>query len=124
MTVLMLGQQLELGYYRAAFLESHGIKVIFPENKSAALAAIQANGFDAVIISYTLPRETAKEFVNLIRQLDTDCPIVAITQNRWNEDGFEHDETVLDIQKPPALLDALIRIEKRRHSQSQMRRVK
>lgn len=124
MTVLMLGQQLELGYYRAAFLESHGIKVIFPENRNAALAAIRAGGFDAVIISYTLPRETAKEFVNLVKQTDKDCPIVAITQNRWDEDGFEHDETVLDIDKPPALLDALIRIEKRRQSQSQMRRVK
>ncbi|HUK46462.1 MAG TPA: hypothetical protein VLW06_02675 [Terriglobales bacterium] len=124
MTILMLGQQLELGYYRAAFLQSHGFHVIFPENKSAALAAIQAGGFDAAIISYTLPEETAKEFVGMIKQLDKDCPVVAITQKRWNGEGFEHDETVLDVDRPPALLEALIRIEKRRQGQSQIRRVK
>ena len=63
MTVLMLGKQLELGYYRSAFLQGHGFQVIFPENKEEGLAAIQAGGFDAVIISYTLSRESAKEFV-------------------------------------------------------------
>jgi DNA-binding NtrC family response regulator len=124
MTVLMLGQQLELGYYRAAFLESHGFRVIFPENRNAALSAIQAGGFDAAIVSYTLPRETAKELVSLIKQVDKDCPVVAITQERWDENGFEHDETVRDIDRPPALLEALIRIEKRRQAQLQIRRVK
>ena len=121
MTILMLGQQLELGYYRSEFLRSHGFKVIFPENKTAAVAAIRAGGFDAVIISYTLSKESAKEFVNLIRQAYKDCPIVAITQKQRNEDGFEPDELVLDVDQPPALLDALIRIEKRRQS---IRRVK
>jgi len=58
MTILMLGRHLELGYYRSEFLKSHGFGVIFPENKTAALAAIHAGGFDAVIISYTLSKET------------------------------------------------------------------
>lgn len=124
MTVLMLGQQLELGYYRAEFLKSHGFQVIFPENKNEALSAIRAGGYDAVIISYTLPRDTAKEFVSLIKQADQDCPVVAITQRRWDEDGFQHDETVLDVDRPPALLEALIRIEKRRQERSEIRRVK
>jgi DNA-binding response OmpR family regulator len=120
----MLGQQLELGYYRAEFLKSHGFQVIFPENKNEALSAIRAGGYDAVIISYTLPRDTAKEFVSLIKQADQDCPVVAITQKRWDEDGFQHDETVLDVDRPPALLEALIRIEKRRQERSEIRRVK
>jgi hypothetical protein len=50
--------------------------------------------------------------------------VVAITQERWDENGFEHDETVRDIDRPPALLEALIRIEKRRQAQLQIRRVK
>ena len=113
MTVLMLGRQLELGYYRAAFLESHGFQVIFPESKNAALAAIQAGGFDAVIISYTLSNESAEEFFNLIKQTDKDCPVVAITQELTTKGSFAADEKVLDKDRPPALLDALIRIAKR-----------
>jgi DNA-binding NtrC family response regulator len=123
MTVLMLGQHLELGYYRAEFLKLHGFQVIFPENRNAAVSAIRAGGYDAVIISYTLPKETAKEFLSLIKEADKDCPVVAITQKRWDEGGFEHDETVMDVDRPPALLQALIRIEKRRQ-RSQIRRVK
>jgi len=96
MTVLMLGRQLELGYYRAVYLQSQGFQVIFPENKDEALAAIRAGGYDAVIISYTLSKESANEFVNLVKQLDKDCPVVAIMQERSEERGFEPDEKVLD----------------------------
>jgi DNA-binding response OmpR family regulator len=123
-TVLMLGKQLELGYYRSAFLQGHGFQVIFPENKEEGLAAIQAGGFDAVIISYTLSRESAKEFVTLIKQKDRDCPVVAITQKGWDVEDVEHDEKVLDVDRPQALLEALIRIEKRRQDRAQIRGVK
>ena len=114
MTVLMLGRQLELGYYRVVYLQSHGFQVIFPENKNAALTAIRAGGFDAAIISYTLSKESAKEFVKLIKQMDKDCPVVAITQKEGEEEDFEHDEKVLDVDRPPALLEALIRVAKRK----------
>lgn len=113
MTVLMLGRQLELGYYRAVYLQSHGFQVIFPENKDAALAAICMGGYDAVIISYTLSKESANEFVNLVKQRDKDCPVVAIMQERSEERDCEPDERVLDRDRPPALLEALIRIAKR-----------
>jgi DNA-binding response OmpR family regulator len=119
MTVLMLGRQLELGYYRAVYLQSHGFQVIFPENKNAAFAAIRAGGFDAVIISYTLSKVSAKEFVSLIKQLDKDCPVVAITQRGWEEEDFECDEKVLDVDRPPALLEALLRIAKRTRERQQ-----
>jgi DNA-binding response OmpR family regulator len=65
MTILMLGRHLELGYYRAEFLKSHGFQVIFPENKAAAISAIETGDFDAIIVSYTLSTETTKELVNL-----------------------------------------------------------
>jgi DNA-binding response OmpR family regulator len=124
MTVLMLGRQLELGYYRAAFLKSHGMHVIFPENKAAAISAIKTSDFDSVIVSYTLSKETTKELVNLIKQTSPDCPIVAITQEPWNEDGFEYDETILDRSGPEGLIEALTRVEKRKQEQSHIRRVR
>jgi DNA-binding response OmpR family regulator len=114
MTVLMLGRQLELGHYRAEFLKSHGFHVIFPENKSEALAAIREGAFDAAIISYTLSRESAQEFAALIEQVSPDCSLVAIVQQPEEQASFSRDETVLDVAPPKALLDALIRIEKRR----------
>jgi DNA-binding response OmpR family regulator len=124
MTVLMLGRQLELGYYRAEFLKSHGIHVIFPEKKAAAISAIRTGDFDAVIVSYTLSTETTNELVRLIKQTSPDCPIVAITQQRSNEHGFQRDETILDRSGPQGLIDALIRIEKRKQEQSPIRRVR
>ncbi|MGH9517035.1 MAG: hypothetical protein ACRD3P_15305 [Terriglobales bacterium] len=122
MTVLMLGRQLELGYYRAEFLKSHGIRVIFPEKRAAAISAIKTGDFDAVIVSYTLSKETAKELVHLVKQTSADCPIVAITQQSWDLDDFERDETILDRSGPQGLIDALIRVEKRKQEQSQIRR--
>ena len=123
MTVLMLGRQLELGYYRAEFLKSHGIRVIFPEEKAAAISAIKTSDFDAAIVSYTLSKESAAELVNLIKQTSPDCPIVAIAQQPWNEDEFRRDETILDRQGPQALIDALIRVERRKQGQSNIRQV-
>ena len=114
MTVLMLGRQLELGYYRAEFLKSHGIRVIFPETDDEAISVMQSGHFDAVIVSYTLEEQTAKEFVKLVKQVSPDCPVVAITRQRLGDPKCVRDETVLDTDKPQALLQALIRIEKRR----------
>ena len=114
MTVLMLGRHLELGHYRAEFLKSHGFRVIFPESKNEALATIREGAFDAVIISYTLSKKSAQEFVALIEQVNPDCSLVAIVQRPEEHASFPRAETVLHVAPPKALLDALIRIEKRR----------
>ena len=47
--------------YIVELLKSHGIDVIFPENRQAALAAIRSGGFDVVLLSYSLSDDTAKE---------------------------------------------------------------
>lgn len=126
MTVLMLGQHLELGHYRAEFLRMHGFKVIFPENKNDAIAAIKAAEFDAVIVSYTLPKDVAVEMVNLVKSVSPDCPLVAITQDPWEVGRYPRDETILDKDPPRALIDALVRIAKRNEGRanSGIRRIK
>lgn len=97
MTVLMLGTEVELGHSRAEFLQSHGVgvKVVFPESKTAALSAIRGGNFDVVILSYTLPNEIAKELVDPIDQVCPDCPLIAITRERRKGREFKPDETVL-----------------------------
>jgi DNA-binding response OmpR family regulator len=109
-TVLMLGRHLELGHYRTEFLKSHGINVIFPESKQAALAAIRAGGFDVVILSYSLSDETAKELVEIIDQAWPQCPLIAITENRWEDHVLSPDAMVLASDPPHSLLDVINRV--------------
>lgn len=123
MTVLILGKQLELGHYRAEFLQSYGIHVVFPESRKDAIAAIRAGNFHAVILSYTINNETAKELLDLVEQVCPDCPLIAITKDRWDDREFKPHETVLDTDPPQELLEALRRIEAR-YRESGIRRVK
>lgn len=113
MTVLMLGEQLELGHYRAEFLQSYGIHVVFPESKKDAVAAIRDVNFDVVILSYTLSDATSKELIELVEQVRPNCPLIAITKQRWDDRDFKPTETVLDTDPPHDLLEALKRIEAR-----------
>jgi DNA-binding response OmpR family regulator len=112
MTILMLGRQLELGHYRAEFLKSYGIHVVFPENKEEAISAVHAGGYDTILLSYTLSNETTKELLSLIEQFCPDCPIIAIMQKGSTLD-FNPAETVLDIEPPKMLLEAIKRVETR-----------
>jgi DNA-binding NtrC family response regulator len=110
MTILMLGKQLELGHYRAEFLQSYGIHVVFPESKEDAISAIRAGGYDAILLSYTLSKETTQELVTLTERYCPDCPIIAIAQ-RDNELAFKPAETVLDTDPPKMLLEAIKKVQ-------------
>jgi DNA-binding response OmpR family regulator len=111
-----------LAIYRAEFLNSHGISVIFPETKDAALEAIRSGGFDTVILSYSLSDNTAKELIELLDQVSPRCPLICISEQRWYDREFKPDATVLAADPPQALLDAIHRVQSRRGSG--LRRVK
>jgi DNA-binding NtrC family response regulator len=121
-TVLMLGQHLELGHYRTEFLSSHGVGVIFPETKDAAFEAIRSGGFDVVILSYSLSDDTAKELIELLDQVNPGCPLISISEQRWYDREFKPDATILASDPPQALLDAIHRVQSQRRSA--LRRVK
>lgn len=112
MTILMLGRQLELGYYRAEFLGSYGIHVVFPESKEEAISAVRAGGYDAILLSYTLSEESTKELLRLIEEYCPNTPIIAINQ-RGKTLGFNPAEMVLDTERPKALLEAIKRVQVR-----------
>ena len=112
MTILMLGRQLELGHYRAEFLKSYGIHVVFPESKEEAISAVRAGGYDTILLSYTLSKETVKELVSLTEQFCPGSPIIAITQ-RGDTLDFNPAEIVLDTEHPKMLLEAIKRVEVR-----------
>lgn len=110
MTILMLGRQLELGHYRAEFLQSYGIHVVFPESKQEAVSAIKAGGYDVILLSYTLSKKTTQELVGLIERYCADCPIIAIVQ-KGNRLGFKPAETILYTEPPKMLLEAIKRVQ-------------
>ena len=110
MTILLLGKQLELGHYRAEFLQSYGIHVVFPESREAAISAIRAGGYDSILVSYTLSKETTTELVRLIEQYCPECPIIAIVQHD-TEHEFTPAETVLGTESPKMLLEAIKRVQ-------------
>jgi len=126
MTVLLLGRHLELGHYRTEFLKSHGISVIFPESREAAIAAIRGGGFDAVILSYSLSNRTAKEMMELKDQTRPDCPLICISEKRWEDREFNPDAVILANDPPHFLLDAIHYVQARRDSGQRdgLRRVK
>ena len=122
-TVLMLGRHLELGHYRVEFLKAHGIVVIFPENQEAAFAAVDAAKYDVVVLSYSLSNKTAKELTDRIEQVCPQCPIISISEQRWQDRDLRPDATVLATDPPQALLEAINRVFSHRDSGG-IRRVK
>lgn len=119
MTVLMLGQNREVGLLRAEVLARDGFRVLFPENKPQAFEMIEQGDFDAALVSYSLSSDTAQELVELIRQKCPGCPVVAISDHPWQDTKLMPDETVVGAAGPQVLVDALRRVERRR-----LRRVK
>ena len=116
MRVLMLGQQLELGWYRSEFLRAQGYDVIFPENRKEAIAAIREGKFDVVILSYSLSHATSQELLELVDQRCSECPVIAITEKRWQDRYLNPVETVLVSEGPEGLLDALKRVDGNGHA--------
>jgi DNA-binding response OmpR family regulator len=107
MTVLMLGKHPELGLYRAEYLRNHGYTVIFPETRHEAVAAVNAGGYDVVVLSYTLTDGTAIELRDLIEQSCPSCPVITLTEKRWFDQKIDSDKVVLVSEGPDALLEAI-----------------
>lgn len=125
--MLLLGRHLELGHYRTEFLKSQGISVVFPESQEAARAAITAGGFDAVILSYSLSDKAAREMMELKDQACPDCPLICISEKRWDDREFNPDAVVLATDPPQNLVDAIRAVQTRRrdgHDSDRIRRVK
>jgi CheY-like chemotaxis protein len=122
MRVLMLGQHLELGWYRSEFLRGHGYSVIFPETKKDAVNAITQDAYDVILLSYSLTHKTSQELLDLVEQHCPHCPVITMTEKRWEDRHLNPAENVLVSEGPQGLLDALKRLDRSNHDG--LRRVK
>ena len=66
---MIFGRLFELALYRAEVLRSRGFDAIIPRTKAEAVAAISDGEFDALVVSYTLPNDTAEEIVELLPEV-------------------------------------------------------
>jgi CheY-like chemotaxis protein len=124
MTVLMLGKYLELGLYRAEYLRSHGYHVLFPQSRAEAIAIVSGGAYDIVILSYSLSDEDAIELHELIEQTCPNCPVITLTEQRWQDTKIYSDKVVLVSEGPEALLEAVRSFESRGLEAKGLRRVK
>jgi len=107
--VLVFGRLLELALYRAEVLRSRGFSVITPKSKLEAVAVIERGEFDAVVLSYTLPSETAEEVLELARQKCPSCPVITISNSGMDDRRLRPDVVVPAEGGPAALIRALQR---------------
>lgn len=112
--VLLLGRHTELSAYRIEALEGAGFHVVSPPNRRDALQAIASGDYDVALLSYSLSNELAHEFADLVRQNCPQCPIVAISQNGWDDSKIQPDELVVGSEGPQGLIEALHRAATRK----------
>lgn len=107
---MIFGRLFELALYRAEVLRSRGFDAITPRTKAEAVAAIADGEFDALVVSYTLPTETAEEIVELLRQKCPDCPLITISEAGSADRKLDPDLVVRASDGPPGLIKALQQI--------------
>lgn len=90
----MLGQHLELRWYRSEFLRAQGMG-ISPENQRRSIAAICDGKFDVVVLSYSLTHKTGQELLETRRPEMPECPVIIMTEKRWEYRHLNPAETVL-----------------------------
>jgi len=108
--VLVVGRQRELALYRAEFLRLAGYSVDTPEDVDEALRVIKNDGFDAIVLSYTLPTETVQQLAESAREHCPDCPVIAIADTKKFDRLISPDAIALAKDGPEALLSALKRV--------------
>ncbi len=108
--VLLVGLLRELALYRAEVLSNYGYHVSIPETVEDAIRMIQEGGFDAAVLSYTLPNQDVQELAELVRESCPDCAIVAISDTARADRRIDPDAVAIAQDGPPGLINALSRV--------------
>ena len=109
--LLIVGSIRELGLYRAEYLRNKGflVQVSAPPSASEIVATLKQGGFNAVILSYTLPNQLALDLSDLVRQHCPQCALIAISNDHGVDPRIMPDELVIADHGPEALLKAIRR---------------
>jgi DNA-binding response OmpR family regulator len=109
--VLIIGSIRELGLYRAEYLRANGftVQVSAPPSGEEIVATLKRGGFQAVILTYTLPSTQVLEYAEYVRQECPRCALIVIATSRHPDLRVLPDEIVVADDGPEALLAAVRR---------------
>jgi CheY-like chemotaxis protein len=108
--VLVVGRFRELALYRAEVLGRAGFKVSTADDVDDAIRMMQRGAFDAVVLSYTLPNDTAEYLATMARDYGNGCPIVAIADAEAVDARIAPDAVAYADEGPTGLVSALRRV--------------
>jgi len=108
--VLIVGSLRELALYRAEFLRQAGFTVSVAEELYEAIRMMQRGAFDAIVLSYTLPDDTAQYVADMARDYCADCPVVVIVNSSMPGQRIEPDAVAHADEGPIGLIAALNRV--------------
>jgi DNA-binding NtrC family response regulator len=97
---------------REAILQDAGMQVEVATDAEAALALLRAQtgGFGAVVTDHVLPGASGSEFVRMLRDVDSDIPIIVVTGMLGAETEYEGlNVTFRNKPVPPADLINTVR---------------
>lgn len=108
--VLIVGRQRELAVYRAEFLRQEGFNVLIAQDLDEAIRVMQRGGFDALILSYTIPSREAQYLADAARDYHADCAIIAVSSSGNETSHVEPDAIAPADEGPTGLIAALKRV--------------
>lgn len=94
-------------------LRKAGHEVQLTDCCQEALVRVQQREFDCAVLSYSLPNDTIKELIELLRQYRPGCPTIVISENGRIDWELLPTRTIHPRQGAQALFAALADLERR-----------
>ena len=107
-TVLLLSRDMELGLLRKRVLEQSGCKVTFPQNRTEALDALRAK-LDVMVVANTISRDSGAHYAEIFRGKNPKGKVVYICVSTIEHPPGWADETVLALNGPEEMVEAVLR---------------
>jgi CheY-like chemotaxis protein len=105
--VLTVCPDRELQLLRRALLQQAGYEVVSPEDDDSALAAIDGESLDAMLLCYQLSTKWANNLAERFRLAHPHGRIVAVLRSNWHSPPVYADEVVCGMDGPERMIAAI-----------------
>lgn len=111
--ILLVEDDIHLGFLLVDFLESNGFEVKLCADGALGLATFETNKFDFCVLDVMLPKLDGFELAKLIKKKDADMPILMLTARAVDEDKIRGFNIGVDdyVTKPFNEVELVCRIK-------------